>query len=1111
MALDKNIKGIIVEIGGDTAKLNDALNNSGKQTKSLQSELTAIDKLLKFDPTNVELLTQKQKLLADQVETCRDKVNALKQAQEQVKAMFANGDIDEGAYRNFERQLVSAEQQLQRVQNSSAECNSQLESAGAGTSKFSAALTTAGAAAAAAAVAIAGLAKGAKEIYELSAAAAAYADNVITISNNTHLATDTIQELQYMAELTDTSLDTITKAVAKNTKSMSEARDGTEKYAEAYEKLDVNITNADGSLRDSYDVFLDSIDALGEIANETERDAIAMDIFGKSAQELNSLVAAGSETLRQYGEEAKQMGAVLTDEQLSSLGALDDQIQRLTKFGETVKTTFGAELAPAVSSILEMCTNRLPDAAYAVNTFAEYIADMLSPSLTQQAYNLADGYEALCKQADRSITAAENEIIVIETKASRYEELRTQANLTATEEEELKRLAEDLQAILPETTKVIDTQTGSYNSCAAAVKQLSENMREQAVIQAYSDKLTAAAQAAADAQSKIIDANFAIEQEFTKKKVTDPQQKELILQYTENPVIVDALKAKDEAQKLYDEAIADQERYYNEIDKIQNGSADKFAELERMKPTVITEVAEQSTSIIAEYEKAKGIAAREAAEEYSQSQLQAIKDYETKTQEAVDNIEKRYKLHQTTEKQYYSELEAYLSGHVNNQSTLYWELTDKVSDYYDKQAKAAETSAAKTAKSAETQSNKELSTAKSKLSKLLDLYKKGSISAEEYNKEYTALLAEYSEHQVELTEIAQEKMTEITEAEATKRVEALKKSIEQEIAEYQKEYEAVQKQIESFANSVGKSYKDMYTFETDEKTGKLVAKTTDKMIQGQKEAQKYLDNINKLQDRGVSNTMLQQLTTMSREEGIATAEYWMSLTDQQLKNLDGNWRKYTKINKQISEALYEDEAKSTAKSMLNAIGTTLAESDTELKDTGLKILQSIANGVLDEAGMSEIKAICDGIISTMTEYFSDSKANITLDASVNEGKASAAKSTGKAETSTAAADYTEQYMNEVYAKNTSSGNKEIVLPDVSSVRISTLAVTNETEKAKKQDDHNTNITKKIDEIIAAMGKMCTLLEKRQTIEATFYITTSTDIDGNTFSKMVTDVVRKELK
>ena len=110
------IKGISVEIGGDTLPLEKALKSVNKTSRDLQSELTDVQRLLKFDPNNATLLAQKQKLLTDQIENTSEKLNALKQAQSQVQAQFEKGDIGIKEYRAFQREIVDTEISLKNAE-----------------------------------------------------------------------------------------------------------------------------------------------------------------------------------------------------------------------------------------------------------------------------------------------------------------------------------------------------------------------------------------------------------------------------------------------------------------------------------------------------------------------------------------------------------------------------------------------------------------------------------------------------------------------------------------------------------------------------------------------------------------------------------------------------------------------------------------------------------------------------------------------------------------------------------------------------------------------------------------------------------------------------------
>ena len=182
---------------------------------------------------------------------------------------------------------------------------------------------------------------------------AAYADNILTLSTNTGIAAETLQEYQYMAELTDTSLETITGSMAKLIRNMQNAKNGTGNAAAAFAAMGVSVTDANGELRDNEEVFTEVIDKLGKMRNETQRDAYAMDIFGKSAQDLNSLIAVGKDGIAAFAKEAHDMGYVLDEETLASLGAVDDALVRLDNFMTMIKNTIGAALAPAVMDLAD--------------------------------------------------------------------------------------------------------------------------------------------------------------------------------------------------------------------------------------------------------------------------------------------------------------------------------------------------------------------------------------------------------------------------------------------------------------------------------------------------------------------------------------------------------------------------------------------------------------------------------------------------------------------------------------------------------------------------------------------------------------------------------------
>ena len=120
------IKGITVEIGGDTTGLDKALKSVNSSIKTTQSSLKDVSKLLKLDPTNTELLTQKQKLLKDAIGSTKEKLDALKLAQEQAKAQLQSGDLGQDKYDALQREIIETEQELKRLQEQAIESNAAL-------------------------------------------------------------------------------------------------------------------------------------------------------------------------------------------------------------------------------------------------------------------------------------------------------------------------------------------------------------------------------------------------------------------------------------------------------------------------------------------------------------------------------------------------------------------------------------------------------------------------------------------------------------------------------------------------------------------------------------------------------------------------------------------------------------------------------------------------------------------------------------------------------------------------------------------------------------------------------------------------------------------------
>lgn len=126
----KVLKGLTIQIGGDTSELSKALDGVEKQSRNLSSELGQINKLLKLDPGNVELLAQKQKVLADAIGNTEKKLDTLREAEKQVQAQFERGEVSEAQYRALQREIIETENKLNKYKNAADETADAVEKLG---------------------------------------------------------------------------------------------------------------------------------------------------------------------------------------------------------------------------------------------------------------------------------------------------------------------------------------------------------------------------------------------------------------------------------------------------------------------------------------------------------------------------------------------------------------------------------------------------------------------------------------------------------------------------------------------------------------------------------------------------------------------------------------------------------------------------------------------------------------------------------------------------------------------------------------------------------------------------------------------------------------------
>lgn len=339
------IRGITIEIGGDTSQLSKSLDKVNKDLRTTQGELRDVDRLLKLDPTNTELLEQKQKLLAKSITQTESKLETLRKTEQSLKD--AGVDKNSAQFMALQREIISTETKLASMKKEAQTASVEMQRVAASADQISDATAKAAektralsAAAAAVSVALIGAAYN----------AAKTADDLNTLSQQSGLATDSLQKMRYAADVVDVSADTIISAMRRMKKNMASE---SERVVDAWDTLGVSVTDTTGDYRDAEEVFYDTIKALSRIPNETERDVLAMQLFGKSADELAGIIDDGGAALRMYGDEAERLGLIMDEKTIAALTEANNQIDLMKQKATNTITLVGAKVLTVAEPALE--------------------------------------------------------------------------------------------------------------------------------------------------------------------------------------------------------------------------------------------------------------------------------------------------------------------------------------------------------------------------------------------------------------------------------------------------------------------------------------------------------------------------------------------------------------------------------------------------------------------------------------------------------------------------------------------------------------------------------------------------------------------------------------
>jgi hypothetical protein len=219
-----------------------------------------------------------------------------------------------------------------------------------------------------------------------------YADEIDKLSLRTRLSTDTLQELEFASTLAGLSINDVATAVTGLTRRLSGAEQGGDRQARAFAELGISVRDANGELRDTESIFLDSLAALAGVENETERATRAVELFGQSGERILPLLSEGPESLQAMRDRARELGTVIGGDDIARLVEYKDTLTEI----QAAVTSISRSLVLAAMPILEnVFVPLIRDAAFSLNEmtrewlesedagrqFGERVAELLLPLL----------------------------------------------------------------------------------------------------------------------------------------------------------------------------------------------------------------------------------------------------------------------------------------------------------------------------------------------------------------------------------------------------------------------------------------------------------------------------------------------------------------------------------------------------------------------------------------------------------------------------------------------------------------------------------------------------------------------------------------------------------
>lgn len=371
MASSGQIKGITIKIEGDTSGLAKDLQAVNGDIKKTQAALKDVEKALELDPSNVELLEQKQALLNRQIEETRQKLELEQQAAEDAKQALEIGDITAEEYATLQAEVVQTQASLEELEGAADGSADSLEGTGEAAAEAgeeasesagdftewgevvkgaAAAATAALAAVGAAVVAMGGaVVEGTKALYNQANEISQIGDEIDKNSQRVGLAVDSYQRLDYIMKINGSSIDENIQGFKTLNNTFDDAVNGSKNAIDKFKRLGLSLEDIKGQNRE--ELFLTVIKSLQNVTDESEKAAIANDLLGRSSMNLAPLLNSTNEEMEALAKQAEEYGVILSDDLVEDSAAYQDSLTLLDGAMTGFKSRIVGEFLPGLTDV----------------------------------------------------------------------------------------------------------------------------------------------------------------------------------------------------------------------------------------------------------------------------------------------------------------------------------------------------------------------------------------------------------------------------------------------------------------------------------------------------------------------------------------------------------------------------------------------------------------------------------------------------------------------------------------------------------------------------------------------------------------------------------------